>query len=185
MTTARDTLCCPACGAALATIKNGQLVAVGGDPIFDDGDCLDWADGLVALPRPPLYVSWECLRGTCHTCSELLFGLQVDFAVLPFEHMSPAEADDYIGEMRWSSSNWRVEEPHQEEHPWRWLSARIEVGHLVGQHNLIGPFSVAATAISDPEGYGLYRLLRNIITHYWESWLRNAHSAQHAGNRTS
>ncbi|MEO7326479.1 MAG: hypothetical protein ABIW82_16795 [Dokdonella sp.] len=163
--TVQDAFYCPACGAGLATIEEGRLITAG-DPLYDDGDCLDWFAEEVALPDPPLFASAQYLKGQCHACSHPVYWLEINFAVLPFENMSWIEADNYIGSLCWACSDYRMEEA-EEDLPWGWFSAKMRLDHQRGQHHLIGPFSIAATALSSPDGYGLYRLFRNLLARYW------------------
>lgn len=169
--TTRDALYCPACGVAVATIQDGQLITEG--PLSDDGDCLDWFAQVIALPKPPLFASHQYLKGQCHACDHGLYWLEVSFAVLPDQNMTWVEADGYIGELPWVCSDFRLEEA-REDSPWGWLSAQMALEEYRGQHHLIGPFSMPATAFCSPDGYGPYYLFRNILNHYWEDLLQAA-----------
>ena len=166
-----DVLCCPACGVVLAEIKAGRLVQIAG-PLYDDGDCLEWLAEVVALPSPPLYVSEQYLSGHCGRCDHALCWLLVEFARLPWP-ISREEASERIGGIEWHASDYRVEE-FDDDQPWRWVTADLSIEYLRGRRHWVGPFSVAAMAICDPEGYGLYRLFRNILLQYWDRMLLNA-----------
>jgi hypothetical protein len=176
----QDALICPACGCILAAVRDGKLQTEA--PLYEDGDCLDWFGEEVALPKPPLFCSVQYLKGHCHSCSHGFYWLEIAFAVLPFEDMCWVEADGYIAGLSWVCSDYRLE--LVEGSPWGSLSARMSVGDQMGHHHLIGPFSIAATALASPDGYGLYRLVRGILSEQWDVLLRRAYNltkASHMG----
>ncbi|MEO7326478.1 MAG: hypothetical protein ABIW82_16790 [Dokdonella sp.] len=152
----------------MAVIRDGELVLNG--QIYDDGDCLEWFDKIVKLPEPPLFVFEQLLTGQCAVCEHPICWLLVEIAVIPVDVIDPRAR---IGEYDWLASGYRFEEPEADD-PWRWFSARLSFGPRHGVRNWIGPFSVAASVIGNPDGSGFYHLFRNVLDRYWDRMLVNA-----------